>query len=411
MTTYAAVPASRAAAERPRVQTCDVAVVGAGPYGLAAAAHLIAADGLAVRVFGETMSFWERQMPVGMLLRSPREASHISDPAGDLTLDRYEDSLGLPHGRPVPLEHFVAYGRWFQQRAVPDVDTRRVARVQRSGSGFRLRLADGEPVDARRVVLAGGIAPYAWRPPEYEGLPDELASHASAHADLAHFRGRRVAVIGGGQSALESAALLHEAGAEVEVLVRAPGVNWLVRSSRLHKSAAVRRLLYAPADIGPAGVSWLVATPPAFKLLPLRAQVPVARRSIRPAGSAWLVPRLADVPIRVGRTVERVARDGDRVVLELDGGERRTVDHVLLGTGYRIDVSRLDLLAPELAGALRLTGGYPVLDRSFQSSVPGLYVAGAAAAWSFGPLMRFVAGTGFAARRLTRGVLAAHRRR
>jgi thioredoxin reductase len=345
-----------------------------------------------------------------MLLRSPREASHIADPAGQFTLDAYEDSVGIPHTRPVPLDRFVEYGRWFQRRAVPEVDERRIVQVRPTSHGFELALADGDRVAARRVVLAGGIAQYAWRPPEFDDLPTELVSHASAHVDLGRFRGRRVVVVGGGQSALESAALLHEAGAEVEVLVRAPAVNWLVRSSRLHRAAALRRLLYAPADIGPAGVSWIVATPPAFKLLPQRTQVPLARRSIRPAGSAWLVPRLAEVPIRVGTGIVRAQRAGDRVELELDGGQRRTADHVLLGTGYRIDLSRLELLAPELAGALDLVGGYPVLDRSFQTSVPGLYVAGAAAAWSFGPLMRFVAGTGFAARALTRGVLASRRK-
>src|SRR5213079_230240 len=58
------------------MSACDVAIVGAGPYGLSAAAHLRAANGLDVRVFGEPMSFWERHMPKGMLLRSPLEGSH-----------------------------------------------------------------------------------------------------------------------------------------------------------------------------------------------------------------------------------------------------------------------------------------------------------------------------------------------
>src|SRR5712691_3939656 len=102
MTAQAAIHAASAAGpeHRPRTATCDVAVVGAGPYGLAAASHLLAADGLGVSVFGEPMLFWERQMPLGMLLRSPREASHIADPAGALTLDRYEASIGAAPARP-----------------------------------------------------------------------------------------------------------------------------------------------------------------------------------------------------------------------------------------------------------------------------------------------------------------------
>jgi NADPH-dependent 2,4-dienoyl-CoA reductase/sulfur reductase-like enzyme len=173
----------------------------------------------------------------------------------------------------------------------------------------------------------------------------------------------------------------------------------------------MRRLLYAPADIGPAGVSWLVASPRWFKRLPIDVQVPLARRSIRPAGSGWLVPRLESVPIELGRAIVGAAESGDGVEVELEDGERRTADHVLLGTGYKIDVSKLELLAPEVRGALDLVRGYPVLDRGFQSSVPGLHFVGAPAAWSFGPLMRFVAGTGFAARAVTRGIAASAARR
>jgi hypothetical protein len=71
----------------------------------------------------------------------------------------------------------------------------------------------------------------------------------------------------------------------------------------------------------------------------------------------------------------------------------------------------MELLAPQVRGALNLVAGYPVLDRSFQSSVPGLHFVGAPAAWSFGPLMRFVAGTGFAAHAVARGIAASTARR
>src|SRR5581483_11653953 len=113
----------------------DVVVVGAGPYGLSAVAHLRAA-GVETRVFGEPMVFWEQQMPLGMLLRSAWEASHIADPHHRYTLEAYQAATGARFGPPVPLNDFVRYGRWFQQQVAPDLDHRRVTRVTTAASGW-----------------------------------------------------------------------------------------------------------------------------------------------------------------------------------------------------------------------------------------------------------------------------------
>src|SRR5207244_1031220 len=228
---------------------CDVAIVGAGPYGLSAAAHLRAANGLDIRVFGEPMSFWERHMPKGMLLRSPLAGSHLSDPSRSLTLQAYQKTSGNQITAPLPLYRFTDYGRWFQNQAVPDLDSRKVDRVEKNGSGFHLRLQDGESLKARRIVIAAGIMPFAWHPQEFRSLPCSLASHASAHTDLSRFSGKQVVVIGGGQSALESAALLYEVGAEVEVLVRTSIVRWLWRRPWVHTCRPIARMLYAPPDV------------------------------------------------------------------------------------------------------------------------------------------------------------------
>ena len=132
---------------------CHVAIVGAGPYGLAAAAHLNAA-GIETRVLGEPMEFWERHMPKGMFLRSSPTASEIGDPDGSLTLRRYYQIRGIPSARPLPIGHFIGYGYWFQEHAAPDLDRRRVARIEPTRGGFRLRLHDGEELTARRVIIA-----------------------------------------------------------------------------------------------------------------------------------------------------------------------------------------------------------------------------------------------------------------
>jgi len=388
------------------MRPCDVAIVGAGPYGLSAAAHLIAADGLNIRVFGEPMSFWERHMPTGMLLRSPLEGSHLSDPKGALKLQAYQAASGAAVTAPLPLQRFAGYGRWFQSKTVPDLDSRKVDTIEkRDDSTFQLSLEDGQPCEARRVIIAAGIVPFAWRPPAFVALPRSLASHSCNHQDLSVFAGKRVAVVGAGQSALESAALLHEMGTDVELLVRAPRVRWLWNRPWVHTFQPIGRMLYAPPDVGQAGISHLVARPNLFRRLPRWIQNSLGPRAIRAAGAAWLRPRCQGIRITTGCEVTSAATVGQRVKLTLSDGTERRVDHVLLATGYRVDISRYPFLSKNLLGATNQISGYPVLDAGFESSVRGLYFLGAPAAWSFGPLMRFVAGVDFASRSLTQKMM------
>jgi FAD-dependent urate hydroxylase len=392
------------------MENCDVVILGAGPYGLAAATHMKNVKGLAVRIFGEPMSFWERNMPLGMFLRSNWTATQIADPHLLLTLEAYGLESGSNVSQPVPLDRFVQYGHWYQQKGVPDLDRRRVARVERGPDGFRTTLSDGEVLRSRRVVVAAGIGSFAWRPPEFDSLPVELASHTSEHPDLGKFTGNRVLVVGGGQSALESAALLQEGGAEAEVIARTHKIHWLQGSlSRtLHHGLGeyVRSILYAPTDVGPAGISRLMARPDLLRRLPRSVQDKLRKRAVRPAGARWLVDRLKSVPVRLGCSVVEVATAGPRVRVRLSDGSERTVDHVLLGTGYRVNVAKYGFLSPDLLQSIRRSNGYPCLERGLETSVPGLHILGAPAAWSFGPLMQFVSGARYAAQALTRHVVA-----
>src|SRR5947207_14695303 len=139
---------------------CYVAIIGAGPYGLAAAAHLRAAN-VERRVFGRAMEFWKNNMPAGMLLRSSWDASHIADPEKAFTLDRFHAQESIEPANPIPLETFINYGRWFQQRVSADLDERQVVRVETANGGFRLSLRDGDALRGRRVVVASGIASLA----------------------------------------------------------------------------------------------------------------------------------------------------------------------------------------------------------------------------------------------------------
>jgi FAD-dependent urate hydroxylase len=374
----------------------EVAVLGAGPYGLSVAAAL-RGSGVDHRVIGDPMSFW-REMPKGMLLRSNWTATCIADYRGPLALDAYLRATGQHFGRPVPLARFIEYGEWVQRQVAPEVDRRTVVNVARNGGGFELRMDDGETVRAARVVVAAGIAPFARRPAAFRALPGELASHTGTHRDLSRFSGRRVVVVGGGQSALETAALLHESGADVEVLVRKEHLTWLHGGKYHRMLGRWAPLVYAPTDVGPMGLSRVVAVPDLFRRLPRAVQEPAARRSIRPAGAQWLVDRLRDVPIRLGWDVGRAEPVGGGLRVVSTTGDTRTADHLIYGTGYQVDISRYPFLSAELVHDIRRVDGYPVLRPGLESSVPRLHFVGAPAAWSFGPIMRFVSGGWYASR-------------
>jgi hypothetical protein len=382
---------------------CDVTIIGAGPYGLSAAVYLRAA-GVEARVLGETMAFWENQMPSGMFLRSSWEASHIADPRGELTLDAYRSASGNHISAPVPLARFVEYGRWFQRQSVPQVEERKVTELDADPRGFSLTLADGERFTSRRVVIAVGIGGFALRPVEFDAIPRELASHSSAHKDLSRFKGKRVVVIGGGQSALESAALLDEAGAEVEVIARQEKLNWVGLHSWLHHLGLISKLLYSSRDVGPAGLSRIVSVPRLLRMFPREFRDRASYRSIRPAGSGWLRARLAQVPITLKRRVVSANVSDSQLRLTLDDRSERIVDHALLATGYRVDSSRYQVLAQRLRARLQTADGYPVLKSGMESSIPGLHFLGKPAAWSYGPLLGFVSGTEFASKELVRGI-------
>lgn len=382
-----------------KLADCEAVVLGAGPYGLSAASHLKAA-GVDVRIFGKPMDFWADKMPAGMLLRSPRVASNISDPARNTTLDAYESSAAVPARAPVPLETFVEYGRWFQRQLLPGLDQREVLTVNRNERGFRVTLEDGELFHSKKVVVAAGIGPFLRIPPQFASLPSLQLSHCYQGCNPKGFLGKRVAVIGAGQSALEYGALLHEGGAKVEVIARIIGLRWIGQHPWLHRLGPISSMLYSSHDVGPAGISRMVAFPSLMTQVPLNLRDKIRTRAVRPAGSQWLRARLRNVSITTGRLVAAANSVGSEVELKLDDGSRRVVDHVLLGTGYSVDVTRYRFLSPEVVKHLDLQDGYPILKSGFSSSVPGLHFIGATAARTFGPLLYFVAGTEFTSKEL-----------
>lgn len=382
----------------------EVAIVGAGPYGLSLAAHLRAA-GVPCRQFGQPMRLWRDSMPLGMQLKSPGFASSLSSPDGRHTLAEYCAETGRAYedyGAPVPLDTFVGYGLEFARRTGADVEQVLVTGLSQAGDKYQLDLADGQRVSARRVVVATGVEHFARIPDQLSGLPQTAVTHSSAHPDLAVFSGKSVIVLGAGQSALECAALAHEAGASVTLVARRPKIAWNGPLLPVDRSLAWR-IREPVTGLGSGWGHWFYARQPrVFRHLPAKTRVYRAAVTLGPSGAAWLADRVNDqFPVLTGQALTAAKADDDGVRLSFDGADgthaELTADHVIAATGYRADLRRLAFLEAGLRDCLRSVAGTPAVDRHFQSSAPGLYFIGPAVAASFGPLMRFVCGAEFAA--------------
>ena len=382
----------------------SVAIIGAGPYGLSLAAHL-AARNIEHRIFGRPMQFWSRIAEAGgeRYLKSYCFGTNISAPSPGYTFADHNRPRGLETFEPCSMQNFATYGRWFQQNLVPWVEDVDVERLDRQTGGFVLTLADGSRCDADRVVVATGLSGFAHIPALLGSLPAALVVHTSGISSFAAFKGRDVAVIGAGQSALEAAALLFEAGARPQLLVREDAILWQTRVSR--ERSLWRQVRSPIVGLGTGPKAWALTNfPGAMHNVPDAWRTRFTKSHLPAEGAWWLRNRVENkFPIHRGVAVVEALEAGGRTALTLRTAkgsfERQLlVDHIVAGTGYNIDVERLAFIEKKLRGAIARLERSPRLNGSFESSVPRLHFIGPASAMSFGPLFRFVVGAEYSAR-------------
>lgn len=382
----------------------DVAIIGAGPYGLSLAAYL-RAEGVKYRIFGEPMRFW-RNMPAGVNLKSLAFATSIPVPKSGFSFPNWCRKHGLEDFEPCTMQSFSAYGLEIQKQFVPDLEEVLVRNVSLCDSGFELALSSGERLRSRKVVVSTGLSGLARIPDALRELGPDRMRHTFDISDYSEFRNKTVAVVGAGASAIEAGALVCEAGGSSEVFVRGQEAIFHGRTARARP--LWQRLKNPMTVLGPGRDNWVIQQLPlSVHMLPRERRTRFVKRYLGPASPWWIKDRvLGKVPIHVRHELVEVDKTGKRVQLKLREGEGslRNVeaDFVIAGTGYDADVSRLKFLDAKILDCIHRIEGAPNLNINFESSIPGLHFIGPLSFMCFGPLFRFVSGADMTARRLTR---------
>ena len=376
----------------------ETTIVGAGPYGLSIAAHLRAAK-LPFQLFGSPLESWRRYMPVGMILKSERFASNLWDPDRRFTFKRFCSHKDLPYrsvGEPLSLMAFLEYAEWFRENATAESRDVRIIRIDRNKKDFSLKLADGMTFTSRRVILATGHMAFRVIPAQLSHLSEPLLVHTTRIGDVKAYAGRDVTMVGAGQSALETAALISETGARVRILARVSQIAWNAPSM---PRSLFRRILAPDAGVAAGWASVAVSElPGVFRwYFPAEKRHRFVASAYGPSGAWWLRDRVdGQIETHLNCEVETATIESGRLKIISRGPEGRrefVTDNIIAGTGFEIDIGKLDYLDPTLRQAIvRERGGIPALNANFETSIPGLFIVGIASSPVFGPIMRFMYG-------------------
>jgi cation diffusion facilitator CzcD-associated flavoprotein CzcO len=378
----------------------DLLIIGAGPFGLAMAAY--AQDhSIDYLLVGRAMDSWRSHMPQRMLLRS-RCDWHL-DPCEQYTIDRFLASRGLSREEVEPLnrDFYLEYVDWFQRQRglvpIPEL----VQRLDAAAGGFQATLQDGSLIQANRVLLAIGFAYFPHLPADLIArLPTGRYSHTCELVTFDHLRAKRCLIIGGRQSAFEWTALLAEAGAAA------------VHVSHRHPTPRFANSEWAEIN---QMMARFVDEPGWYRALAGGEQADVQRKfaQAKVKLEPWLWPRVDKENVTLWPETQMVScRETDHgdLHVRLDSGDTLSVDHVILATGYRVDMAQVPFLAAgNLLPRLAMNDGFPKLDDQFQTSVPGLFITSLPATRDFGPFFGFTVAVNASAKLIGRAVSSTRR--
>jgi cation diffusion facilitator CzcD-associated flavoprotein CzcO len=356
-------------------------------------------------------------MPAEMLLKSGGFASNLSSGSVPFTLEDFCKLTGRRYHAtqiPISVRDFIAYGKEFARRFVPNLEEQNVASVDREDGLFRVTLASGDSLFARHVIVATGVSLFQYIPADLAHLPKDMVTHTTVHRLFEDFAGQDVTVLGRGASSLNAAAALHEVGSRVTLLTRKFKIHFHETGGD-EKRPLLQRLLHPASPLGHSLRSWISSSAPGLmRALPGPVHDLIIYKHLVPAGGATLRERVqGKFPVLLGWTIasaeliEAPNASDRRIRLALTNAEGDTrehiTSHIIAGTGFRMDMNRYRFLNNAVrAGIDCRRDGAPVLSSKFETSVKGLSMIGPVAHSSFGPLLRFAAGSEFAATQVTK---------
>lgn len=350
----------------------DLAIIGSGPYGISLAAHA-EAQGLSYELFGYPMDFWKNKMPPEMFIRTQLEFIGLSDPDDTYTFARYQHETGTEYSYPVPRSIWVDYAFWFAEKTHVRFSEELVHKLDYYGDRYVLLTEYGRRLEARQVVVSVGLTGAEYIPRHLRAFKGRWVTHTNGYTNYNDFCGKRVAVLGGGQSGWEAAALLYQAGAQVDLIYRGSGYE----SPVPHINARQRKLA------------------PLFYFLTPEEQEEERRELLRATVTEFLVPLVeGKVQQRPYSEVTKaeVKDASDQLTLLISNGDSIEVDHLIVATGYQSRLDQLVFLSPFYSQIKQESNGYPKINERFESSVPGLYFAGPLSAYHHGPAFTQIAG-------------------
>ena len=358
-------------------------IIGAGPFGLAIAAEASHRE-LDYLLVGKPMEFWRKNMPNGMYLRSACDW-HL-DPLNVDTIEKFLETLGRTSKEvePISLSFYQSYADWFQKQKQIVSSPTYILQLDYAAAEQRFTATTdrGNTISAEHVAIAPGFKHFSHVPGNLSALlPAGRFTHTCDFVDLHRAPKKSFLIIGGRQSAYEWAALLVEAGAKA------------VHISHRHESPA-----FTASDwswVNPL-MDQLVEDPDWYRRLAPVEKETIAQRfwaEGRMKLEPWLKPRVTNDRVHVWPQTELrscMEQANGELMVELTNGERFTVDHVILATGYKVNIAQLPFLSKgNILSQIAERNGFPILDTHFQTSVPGLFITSMPATQDFGPFFAF----------------------